>query len=248
MADVIETSTQGPLGRIASFSPDWDIPCGIWVADTQLCSNIGEPVLVAAERTRRASFRDAADRTRFEIGAGLLRSVAAILVGVDPGAVVVDRTCPTCGGQHGKPYIQNSGLHVSVSHSGTLVVVATTFAGAVGVDVEQVRSADISSLATRVCAPGESISGPAEFYPLWCRKEAVAKATGEGLVVPFSEVVVRPMTEQAGLEAYRGRPIACAMADLEVKTGYAGAVAVLAPGRLELRIHDGREVLLGRPG
>jgi 4'-phosphopantetheinyl transferase len=60
----------------------------------------------------------------------------------------------------------------------------------VGVDVEQLRPmADLEGVAARVCTPGElaTLAGLAEsdreraFLAMWTCKEALAKATGEGI-------------------------------------------------------------------
>src|SRR5882724_585210 len=93
--------------------------------------------LDAGERGRRDLLARAEDRERFVTAAGLLRRVVAERLGVAPGAVTVDRTCPDCDRPHGRPVIPGAGLEVSVSHSGDLVAVALVLGSSpVGVDVE----------------------------------------------------------------------------------------------------------------
>jgi 4'-phosphopantetheinyl transferase len=77
---------------------------------------------------------------------------------------VVTRACPDCDRPHGKPLVPDTGLHVSVSHSGDLVAVAVTTAAPVGIDVE--LGSDLG----------------------WCRWESVVKATGDGMRVPLFPV------------------------------------------------------------
>jgi 4'-phosphopantetheinyl transferase len=44
------------------------------------------------------------------------------------------------------------------------------------------------------------------FLRYWTRKEAVLKATGDGLRVPMDELVVSAPEEAAELRSWRGRP------------------------------------------
>lgn len=99
-------------------------------------------VLDPVERARVASLDRPADQGRSLVAAALLRVVAAAHLGIEPAAVVVDRTCAECGGPHGRPRVLGPGgpgPHVSVSHSGTLVVVASSPDVPVGVDVQRVE-------------------------------------------------------------------------------------------------------------
>jgi len=191
---------------------------------------VGDPRLDAAdlldagERQRAAGYVFARDRDRFVARTVLLRLVLGASLRVDPARVPIERTCARCGRPHGRPRVPDADVHVSVSKSADLAVVALTRLGAVGVDVER-DTATVTELADRLLAPGEDASGAGDLLALWCRKEAVVKATGDGLTVPLDEVVA-----QAGRPVrYRGRPLDAHVQDLEVATGYAAALAVLGP-------------------
>jgi 4'-phosphopantetheinyl transferase len=86
---------------------------------------------------------------------------------------------------NGRPYVD--GLAVSISHSRTLVAVAASAAGPVGVDVEDVYPREVAGLARRWFDPSElewMARQPDEltaFLDLWTAKEAVGKALGLGL-------------------------------------------------------------------
>ncbi|KAB1910339.1 4'-phosphopantetheinyl transferase superfamily protein [Micromonospora sp. AMSO1212t] len=217
--------------------PDDTDACTVWVADVAAERPFHSDLLDPDERGRRAALRRPADQARFTMAAAMIRLVAAGLTGTPPATIAVDRRCPGCGRAHGKPRLPGTGLEVSVSHSADRVLLAVTRAGPVGVDVERITDADTSTLAGRVLAPGEPVRRPRDFFVYWCRKESAVKATGDGLRVPLSEVVVRPADAPAGLLSYRGSRLTAAMADLDVGPGYAAAVTVLTgrPVRVWLR-------------
>jgi 4'-phosphopantetheinyl transferase len=66
--------------------------------------------------------------------------------------------------------------------------------GPVGLDVEQVRDvADLDALAGHVRSPAERARGdldPAGFFRTWTRKEALVKATGDGLATPMTAITL----------------------------------------------------------
>ncbi|ADB50878.1 4'-phosphopantetheinyl transferase family protein [Conexibacter woesei] len=190
------------------------------------------------ERARRERFSRDADRSRFTVAAALLRVVAGELIGCDPRAVAIDRTCVRCGAQHGRPRIAGGALEASVSHSGDYAAVAVTRAGPVGVDVERIRPLDHGALADDVCAPQErdAVTGLSAFHVLWTRKESALKATGAGLTLPLEEVVVTAPTEPPRLLALPGEQAPAArMADLSPAAGYAAAATVLTAAPVAFR-------------
>lgn len=196
-------------------------------------------LLSPAEHERRARFKRSDDRDRFTLGAALLRLAVGRWTGTEPSTVEVTRTCDECGRQHGRPRVGH-GVHASVSHSGDLVVVATTVSGPVGIDVEQIGAAPSPGLASAVCASTElaSVVTPADFFTYWVRKEAYLKATGEGLRRDMTDVVVTPPGTAPALVALAGGSApSCAMAAVEVD-GYAGAVAVLSPVQVRFTFAD----------
>jgi 4'-phosphopantetheinyl transferase len=74
------------------------------------------------------------------------------------------------------------------------VAVAVSNAGAVGVDVQQVTDDAVGELSPLVLAESEAgpVVGARDFFTYWTRKEALVKATGDGVGVPLGEVVVSP--------------------------------------------------------
>jgi 4'-phosphopantetheinyl transferase len=232
-------------GSDTQSRPECDIRigCEVWFGDIHTIGAAHLELLDDIELGRRERYRQPADQDRFTLGAALIRLVAGARTGAAPHEVRVDRTCPGCAQPHGKPQLPGTGLHVSVSHSGDLVALALTACAPVGVDVEALSGRDVAGLARSVVGPAEPIAAPRDFYTYWCRKEAIVKATGDGLRVPLPEVVVSPADQAARLVSYAGAPPACAVADLPARDGYAAAVAVLADGRLDVTVHDAATVL-----
>ena len=162
------------------------------------------PALVALldghERDRLARLRRPADRARYLAAHALVRLVLAPLVGGAAATLTFDRTC-RCGAPHGKPVLLG-GPGFSLSHAGDLVGVAVRPDGAVGLDIERVRPVtDLDALATHVHSPAERARGldPAAFFRTWTRKEALVKATGDGLSTPMSTITLaadRPAVQQ----------------------------------------------------
>jgi len=153
------------------------------------------------EMERRSQFTNRDDRDRFTRGAVLLRLAVASLTGCDASTVPVSRTCDACGRQHGRPRLPGTRLHASVSHSSELVVVAATPAGPVGVDVEKIGGPPSRRLLSSVCTAEEQafVLTPKDFYTHWVRKEAILKATGDGLRRKMTDLVVTPPNRSPSL-------------------------------------------------
>jgi 4'-phosphopantetheinyl transferase len=222
------------------------LPCQVWIADLADYRTELRGLLDGLELARRQRYQQSADRRRFTMAVALLRVVAGRQLGRPARQLVIDRDCPGCNRQHGKPRLRDAaGLHVSVSHSGELVAVATTPAAPIGVDIEVVTERDYLGLARAFLAPGETVDGPDSFYTMWTRKEAVIKATGDGLRMPLPQVAVSAAGKAPELLGYTDAELSCSMADLQPRSGYIGALAILAAGTVEVEIRPAEEVLTG---
>jgi 4'-phosphopantetheinyl transferase len=193
------------------------------------------------ESARLARFRRPDDRARYLAAHALARLALAEIVDAPPAGLRFDRTC-RCGQQHGKPVL-NGGPGFSLTHAGELVGVAVHEAGPVGLDVEQERDlADIEGMAAHACSPAESAPDAAAFFTLWTRKEALLKATGEGLASPMSAITLGPsgVREWVGEGAPDG-PVW--LRDLHPAPRYRAAVAGLGPEPSDVRCADGDALL-----
>ncbi|MGV9247445.1 4'-phosphopantetheinyl transferase family protein [Streptomyces sp. NPDC003710] len=176
-----------------------------------------DALLGPAEAIRRDRYAREADRRRFTVSAALLRLAAARELGCAAREVPVVRDCPDCAVPHGRPRIEGP-LHVSVSYAGEAVAVAVSTGAAVGLDAAEAPpggpAAPRPAALERALRPEERAElgeAPEELRPgmlvrWWTYKEAVLKATGDGLRVPPTEIGVSERSGAARLTAYPGRP------------------------------------------
>ena len=142
-----------------------------------------------------------------------------------------------------------SALHFSLSHSGSIAAVAVTTAGPVGVDVEYLRPiSDWQSVARRFFSVKENSllstvqEGQRElaFYCCWTRKEAVIKATGDGLSAELDSFDVslepgKPAAVLSDRSAHRrSGPWQLRHFDGE---DFVGAVAIQSPRDMDVENH-----------
>ena len=251
------------MAELADREPLPDGTADVWWARRQDASDRHAVLLDETERRRLAAFRHDQDRERFLAGCALAKTVLARYTGLRPAQVRFDRTCGHCGGPHGKPVLEGGGIEHSVAHSGDLVVVAVA-AAPLGVDVEQLDGrrhplggdGDPEALGRLVLSAAERAvlaavppSGRARaFLVAWTRKEAVTKATGDGLRASFGDVVVAADAGPPRLASwpYPRPPDGVTVLDLDAAPGYVAALAVL--GRCtQVRARDG-SALLAHPG
>jgi 4'-phosphopantetheinyl transferase len=222
--------------------------CTVWWAAPLAPDSV--PALVDLldehERDRLARFRRPADRARYLAAHALARLVLAPLIGRDAGDLAFDRTC-RCGEPHGKPVLPG-GPGFSLSHAGDLVGVAVRPDGPVGLDVEQARAvADLAALADHVGSPTERARGDAEataFFRMWTRKEALLKATGDGLGAPMTAITLA--ADRPAVERWTGPsapPGPMWLHDLTPAPGHPAAVAGPGEHAPDVVERDGNAIL-----
>lgn len=190
----------------------------------------GSPAGVADARA--AGSRAARSRAAWRLAVEIVQEVAG--VEVEPTPV---RRCLTCGAAgHGKPELPAAlaaGLHVSVSTAPGLVAAAVCDTGPVGVDVESVAAVAAAPVADVLLHPREpSPAHPRALARTWVRKEALLKATGHGLVVAPSALVLSAPDEPPALllaPPYLGPLDDVRLLDVAgLAGGHVGAVATIA--------------------
>jgi 4'-phosphopantetheinyl transferase len=181
--------------------------------------------LDAGETRRLDRIARVESRHEFLTSRVLVKTLVAELAGVEPVDVRLGYTCALCGEPHGRPIVTAPRparlVQVSLAHSGQRVVVAASTAAPVGVDVEPIGATGFDGFDAVALTPEERRSlrrldertrmGVRASY--WARKEALLKASGEGLTL-----------DPATIEVARNR---AQLRDLDVGRGYAAALAVL---------------------
>lgn len=149
------------------------------------------------EKERAAKFKFDLHRNRFVAGRGQLRTVLGRYLRADPSKLEFAYS------PQGKPELEpksnGDGLHFNLAHAEDLALVAITRAGPIGVDVECIRQVEeMDDLVAKFFSPRENelfrkvptSDRPIAFFNLWTRKEALLKATGEGITRSLNLVEV----------------------------------------------------------
>jgi len=171
-------------------------------------------LLSPAELARAGRFGTAALRERWMAGRAALRTVLGRTLGIDPADVALRR------GVRGRPELTGAAARVdfNVSHTRgvALVAIARELPGQarVGVDIEhRDREVGADRLARKFLTAAEQATladlppdlGRQRFLRYWTCKEAMSKATGDGLIAPFRQLDVElanPPRLRAGPSPY----------------------------------------------
>jgi 4'-phosphopantetheinyl transferase len=217
-------------------------------------------LLSDGERERLQELRREPDREHFATGRLLARAAIGQRTATAPSDVPLDATCPRCGRQHGR--VTTPGLQLSIAHSGERVVVALTRDAPIGVDVEcgdSLGGGDGSALWAQVLSATERDAIAAlppgrrrdALLTVWTRKEALLKASGDGLAVAMSALEVsaagQPPALLSGGDALHA-PGEVTLRELQPGDGFHAALAVFAPEPVTLEERWGDELLDALPG
>jgi 4'-phosphopantetheinyl transferase len=226
-------------------SPESDVQ--LWIAHLDSLSpyelEACLAVLDSSERARAARFQFQRDRQHYAVTRGLLRRLLGAILDQSPSEIAL------AYGERGKPMLSgNTGarrLHFNLSHSSGCAIFALAWDREIGVDLEAVAnlSSDLDNLAARILSARELVIWRAlpndrlrcaEFLRAWTRKEACAKAVGEGLGIDVRTIEVVRESEQSGTVFARvasavGHPAHWVLHDLSAPAGFAAALAIRAP-------------------
>lgn len=140
-------------------------------------------IISADEVTRADRFYLQKDRNRFMFSRWALRTILAKYLHLQPAEIEFE------AGKNKKPHIKNSGvaaLHYNMSHSAGNILLAISDA-VLGADIEFINpDFGYSEVLADNFSPAEVnyINGSDHinrFFSLWTRKEAITKATAQGL-------------------------------------------------------------------
>ena len=227
---------------------DWIIPSThpvlrkgevhVWQCSLEVSSSCFSELRTAlspTEAARAHSYHEQEERGRFTISRALLKKILAGYLNVDPYEVQFAYS------DDGKPELSssNSWLRFSKSSTHHVALFAVARDCDVGIDVERIGvDCGVESIADCVFTPEERFvlkSSPAaakqeHFFSCWTRKEAIAKALGCGLSIPWQQfpVFLRPRVPAQSLGA-RNTDMAVqewSLIDLPMTDEYTGALAV----------------------
>lgn len=197
--------------------------------------------LSSDERTRAAGFFFERDRERFVVCRGLLRAILGRYLDIKPDRVQF-RYEP-CG----KPALLGTsgtaGLQFNLSHSHGLAVFAVACDRAIGIDLERVRPiSDFQRLAERILTAREKVlfrvlplrEKQDLFFKCWTRREAYAKASGDGLFRPLNQIDFSMSPGESprllSIEGNAQEAARWSIRDFVPSSGYAAALVVEGHG------------------
>ncbi|WP_157477431.1 4'-phosphopantetheinyl transferase family protein [Granulicella tundricola] len=200
-------------------------------------------LLTADEVERLKRLRPGMAADEFVVGRGSLRMLLGAALRQSPREIVLQT------GAHGKPF--TPGIEFSVSHSRGLILIALSWSATLGVDVEAIdptiEALEIArdTFAASEIAVIEKAQEGAErvqvFYRWWARKEAVAKAHGQGITLSLKEFAVDVDAEEEReifLSAESNPTNRCFFVrGISLPIGFAGALAA-GESNLPLRCFD----------
>lgn len=248
MEDVLQVITEDFAWDLERINCDWQTPHSLRLDGNEIhlwsfCCDTGTPPapswfasLSPAERQTASEFQFDVDREKYIVRREMIRRLLAQYLGIAPGEVAFTI------GPHGKPALNlpdgSPPLTVNWSESGGLVLLAVTLTKQVGVDCEVVRGVEnLPGMIGQVASPAEagqfegySLERQTEdFFDLWTRKEAIAKALGTGLSIPGPELILESVEtshwalRQSGADAWNNGE--WRIEQIVPFAGYAGALA-----------------------
>jgi len=202
-----------------------------------------------SELLRADRFRFEEDRWQFTVVRGFLRHLLSSYLQVPVTEI------DFAYNESGKPslaiHLNKYGLQFSVAHSHEYGLVALSCDVQIGIDLEFERSGvEYLQLAETLLSDvqfAEFMKVPPDvqgacFYRFWTRKEAVAKAIGIGLSMPFQSFDVSFQPDESPgiiqLDSLWGPADKWSLHDLDVASGFAAALAVHCRGR-SVHLFDG---------
>lgn len=169
--------------------------CATWAPLTAAdVATLGPDSLDDDERARALAVRSDTARGEFVTRRALLRNELANLTAIRHEDIRYWREpCTACGEPHGRPRAVGHDGFFSTSSTPWITALASADVP-VGIDVEVLAAASTVTDVSRMLHPGEQAvidaatsddDGRRAFTQIWTRKEALLKATGEGLNAPL---------------------------------------------------------------
>jgi len=153
-----------------------------------------------------------------------LRGVLAGYLGCERSEV------PLVYSDGGKPFLSESKLDFTLSHSGNRALLGVSLEHELGVDIEKIAPVPEAALISGRWFSAEehlsiSLANDADmaFLQCWVRHEAVHKAIGQGLALPMDSIKIPCVQNEMGTVFHGGRKIQ--VQNVQVKGPYVAAIA-----------------------
>lgn len=171
--------------------------------------------LIDSEQSARVDRRrSSVQRAELTLAYAMHRLVLGWALDIDPTRVPLMRE------PSGKPYVKDSTLATSLSHTCGFVAIGLCRSSPMGIDLERIdRALELPEIAALVChateaelACGDPLFVGMNLLELWVRKESVLKAAGVGLAYPMSDFAA-PLGQVLRLPVTTRAPIRLRMLD-----------------------------------
>jgi 4'-phosphopantetheinyl transferase len=188
-------------------------------------------ILSVDEIERADRFKFDQHRNRFIVGRGILRSLLAQYLNLEPQQLEFTY------GSYGKPSLkQANNLQFNLAHSHDQALYAMTYDRAIGIDIEQIREIkDLEALTRRFFAlsecnaicQSESEDQAKAFFRYWTCKEAFLKATGEGLSqLQHLEISIDPVAKLKKIPDQTDSIQNWCLKELRLNDDFSGAIVI----------------------
>ena len=99
---------------------------------------------------------------------------------------------------NGKPVNTNHSIYFNTAYSGNIAICIINTSGETGIDIEKIIPVDLSLYQdyftlkewNNINAINDMFDSYLQFFHLWTRKEAILKASGNGLLIPLNTIEV----------------------------------------------------------
>ncbi|AZB09364.1 4'-phosphopantetheinyl transferase superfamily protein [Chryseobacterium sp. G0162] len=129
----------------------------------------------------------------------LLLKEAISQLGYDYSLELIQKT------KYGKPYFKDSDFGFNISHSGEYIVcvISTDEKQNLGIDIEENKPIALEGFMNIFTEEEQKEIGEQNnFYTFWTRKEAIAKADGRGMLIPFDTINTLSLSVQLDNKEY----------------------------------------------
>lgn len=187
---------QDLIAHILSYRQEYE-DFDVFLFDTCFFEPYGIPLfqmLSTAEKEKASSLPEGKPKILYITRRSLIRCVLSDYMGMYPPDIQIQRD------SLGKPYIQDSEIYFSFSHSRNMVGIAVSKKASVGIDVQVMKGkCKMDLLKNSIFSSNEQAAfhkarGEDEerslFFDIWTRKEAFIKCIGTGFTMDVQTVSV----------------------------------------------------------